>query len=206
MDWLRRLFGGGTDSDGLEPTTGVATIDDLADRLEVTAGELRAFVPAYRQFTVPKRGGGTRRISAPDQATRALQRSVARRVLGGSPAHPAAFGFERGRSTVGHAWRHAGSAVILRMDIEDFFGSTPTERVRRYFRYTWGPDAADLLARLTTHAGSLPQGAPTSPKLSNHLNERLDARLQGFGAPSTAATPTTSRSHWLPTTGRPCTT
>ena len=62
------------------------------------------------------------------------------------------------------------------------FGSTPATRVRRYFRYVWDPDAADVLARLTTHAGSLPQGAPTSPKLSNHLNERIDARLAGFAA------------------------
>jgi hypothetical protein len=42
------------------------------------------------------------------------------------------------------------------------------------------------LARLTTHNGSLPQGAPTSPKVSNHLNERLDARLHGFAAASGA--------------------
>ena len=182
MDWLRRLMGGGTQSDGPEPSTGTATIADLANRLEMTTAELRGFVPAYREFTVPKRGGGTRHISAPDQATRALQRGIARRVMGGSPSHPAAFGFERSRSTVGHARRHSGSAVVLRMDIEDFFGSTPAERVRRYFRYTWDPDAAELLARLTTHTGALPQGAPTSPKLSNHLNVRIDARLQGFAA------------------------
>ena len=122
-----------------------------------------------------------RRIAAPDPATRSLQRAIDRSVLGGSPAHPAAFGFERGRSTVAHARLHSGQAIVLRMDIQDFFGSTRAERVRRYFRLNWDPSAADMLARLTTHAGSLPQGAPTSPKLSNHLNERLDARLLGFG-------------------------
>lgn len=180
MDWLRRLISGGTHSDEAEPTTGTASVDDLADRLEMTADALREFMPAYREFSLPKRGGGTRLISAPNRATRDLQRAIARRVLRGSPAHPAAFGFERGRSTVDHARRHAGQAVVLRMDIQDFFGSTPAMRVRRYFRYTWDSEAADLLARLTTHAGSLPQGAPTSPKLSNHLNERIDARLQGF--------------------------
>jgi len=182
MDWLRRLMGGLSPSAEPEPTTGVATVEDLAERLSRSADELRSFVPAYREFSLAKRSGGTRRIAAPDPATRALQRAIARHVLGGSPAHPAAFGFERGRSTVGHAWHHAGRAVVLRMDIQDFFGSTSTERVRRYLRYTWDTDAAVLLARLTTHGGALPQGAPTSPKLSTRINARLDARLQGFAA------------------------
>ena len=181
MDWLRRLMSGGTRSVEPEPTSGVATIE-LAERLGRSADELRSFVPSYRDFSVPKRSGGMRRISAPDRATRDLQRAIARRILGRLPAHPAAFGFERGRSTVAHAIRHAGRAVVLRMDIEDFFGSTSTERVRRYFRYSWDADAAALLARLTTHAGALPQGAPTSPKLSTQINARLDARLQGFAA------------------------
>src|SRR5438034_755250 len=37
--------------------------------------------------------------------------------------------------------------------------------------------AAALLTKLCTHDGSLPQGAPTSPRLSNLVNHRLDARL-----------------------------
>jgi retron-type reverse transcriptase len=181
MDWLRRLVSGSRSAEQ-EPTTGVATVEDLAERLGRSSDELRIFVPAYREFSLPKRSGGTRRITAPDPSTRALQRAIARRILAGARAHPAAFGFERGRSTVAHASHHAGRAVVLRMDIEDFFGSTTTERVRRYFRYAWDADAAVLLSRLTTHDGALPQGAPTSPKLSTQVNVRLDARLEGFAA------------------------
>jgi hypothetical protein len=182
LDWLRRLIRAETGPGDSEPTSGTATIDDLAQRLGWSPAELRAFTPAYRHFSVPKHGGGTRRISAPDRQTRDLQRAIMRRVIGGSPAHAAAFGFERGRSTVDHARLHSGRAVVVRMDIEDFFGSTTSERVRRYFRYVWDADAASLLATLTTDGGSLPQGAPSSPVLSNHLNERMDARLAGFAA------------------------
>lgn len=185
MNWLRRLLGGrGSDR---EPTTGTASIEELARRLDRSALELSRFDPRYREFSVPKRGGGSRHIAAPDRATRDLQRAIVHRVLGRSDLHPAVFGFERGRSMVDHANAHARQAVVLRMDIQDFFGSTSAERVRRYFRHVWDPDAAALLMRLTTHNGALPQGAPTSPSLSNRLNARLDARLSAFAVTRGAA-------------------
>jgi hypothetical protein len=66
------------------------------------------------------------------------------------------------------------------MDIEDFFGSTSTESVRRVFTPIWDAEATSLLLRFTTLDGSLPQGAPTSPALADLVNVRLDQRLVGF--------------------------
>jgi hypothetical protein len=64
------------------------------------------------------------------------------------------------------------------MDLKDFFTSTTAQRVKLYFEAIgWSSEAADLLTRLCTYQEALPQGAPTSPKLSNLLNHRLDARL-----------------------------
>jgi RNA-directed DNA polymerase len=178
MKWLRRVIGG---VDRAEPQ-GTAGIDELAARLGMSAAQLRGFGPEYREFDVPKRGGGMRRIAAPDRGTRDLQRLIARRILPLSRLHPDAMGFRRGRSMVDHARRHSGKAVVLRMDLKDFFGSTRADRVRRYFRGVWDQDAADVLTSLTTYRGALPQGAPTSPGLSNLLNRRLDARMAGFAA------------------------
>lgn len=178
MRWLRQLLGG----TGRPEPSGTASIDELAARLGRTAAQLRAFDPRYREFDVSKRGGGRRRISAPDRGTRDLQRLIARRVLGGSPSHHDALGFQRGRSMLDHARRHSGKAVVLRMDLKDFFGATRADRVRRHFRWVWDDTAADLLTSLTTYRGSLPQGAPTSPALSNLVNRRIDARLAGFAA------------------------
>ena len=176
MRFLRQLLGG----IGTHQPRGTLGTEFLAGRLDMTVVQLRSFGPQYREFDVPKRGGGHRRIAAPDRGTRDLQRLIDRRVLPRVSGHPAAFGFVRRRSMVDHARRHSGKAVVLRMDLKDFFGTTTAQRVRSYFRGVWNDDAADLLTSLTTYRGSLPQGAPTSPALSNLVNMRLDARMAGF--------------------------
>jgi hypothetical protein len=93
------------------------------------------------------------------------------------------MGFEPGKSIVSNACAHVGKVVVLRMDLKDFFPSTRVRRIRRYFRKIgWNRPATKLLLRLCTHENGLPQGAPTSPRLSNLVNFRLDARLAGLAA------------------------
>ncbi|MBI4617502.1 MAG: RNA-directed DNA polymerase [Planctomycetes bacterium] len=150
----------------------------LARLLEVAEESLRALRPAYQEFAVPKRSGGTRTISAPEPELKALQRRILRRALARLKSHPAAKGFERGLSIVDNARPHAGKAVVVRMDLKEFFPSTRLVRVEEFFhRAGWNRDASRLLARLTTHRGGLPQGAPTSPKLANLVNRLMDVRL-----------------------------
>jgi hypothetical protein len=161
---------------------GSRTVEQLAVALGLSPLALRSFEPAYREFDVPKRSGGIRHIAAPDHGTRDLQRTIARRLLAQPPAHPDTLGFVPGRSAVDHAVRHAGQLVVLRMDLEDFFGSTSAARVAAFFRETWDNEATSLLVGLTTLRDALPQGAPTSPPLSNLVNHRLDGRLAGFAA------------------------
>ncbi len=163
-------------------------VPELARRLGMPERELRSFEPRYRRATIPKRSGGVRELLVPDDATKQLQRSLLHRLLRRLRAHPAAHGFERGRSIVTNALPHAGRAVVLRADIVDFFPSTSAERVDAYFRRVgWDAEAAALLTRLTTHEGGLPQGAPTSPRLSNLVNFHLDAVLAAFAARRRAA-------------------
>jgi RNA-directed DNA polymerase len=155
-------------------------VEDLAGRLRMSEQELRDFEPAYREFTIAKRGGGSRRILAPDKPLKTLQRCILHRLLRRLRAHPAARGFERGQSIVTNALPHAGKAVVVRMDLKEFFASTEARRVYRYFRTIgWNRPASRLLVRLCTHEGGLPQGAPTSPRLSNLVNFGLDSMLAG---------------------------
>ncbi|HEV7225207.1 MAG TPA: reverse transcriptase family protein [Pirellulales bacterium] len=156
-------------------------LDDLAVRLKLTVEQLSAVEPRYREFSIPKRAGGQRRILAPEPELKSLQRRIHRRLLARLPVHPAATGFRRGESIVTHARRHAGQAAVVRLDLKDFFPSTSAKRVEQYFRAIgWNRDAARLLVKLCTVDGGLPQGAPTSPVLSNLLNYRLDACIAAY--------------------------
>jgi retron-type reverse transcriptase len=171
-DFLGRLVG--------RPGKG-RDVEELCRRLGMASEELRAVRPAYAEFSIPKRGGGARRIMAPDTGLKALQRRVLKRLLARLPSHPAATGYERGHSIVTNAHPHVGKAVVVRLDVKDFFTATRDRRVQEFFRRIgWNREASELLTRICTHQGGLPQGAPTSPRLSNLVNHRLDARLAGL--------------------------
>src|SRR5512145_803658 len=133
----------------------------------------------YRQFTIPKKDGSPRLIDEPGPDLKAVQHNILRHILDKQPPHAAAIGFRRKRSTADHAWAHAGAAIIITADIKDFFPSTARHRVEAWWNAL--DDYTDvqkkLLIELTTYLGSLPQGAPTSPALSNLVNVALDAAL-----------------------------
>jgi hypothetical protein len=156
-------------------------VDELARRLGIGERELRETPVSYHRFTIPKRTGGVRTLMAPNAALKALQRRMLRRLFRNLRAHPSATGFERGHSIVTNAKPHVGQEVVIKLDLKEFFASTTTSRLERYFhRIGWNADAAALLLRLCTHDGGLPPGAPTSPRLSNLVNHRLDARIEAL--------------------------
>ncbi len=187
LDLFRELFGGQIDQPG-RSTPGRLDLHELARRLGRPLEDLQAFKRGYRPFRIPKRTGGAREILAPDPETRDLQRCILRRLLGRLKSHPAAMGFERGRSIVDNARPHVGKAVVLRMDLKNFFPATRDKRVLDFFRRIgWDRKAAKLLVRLCTYKGGLAVGAPTSPKLSNVVNHGMDARLAALAAKFGAA-------------------
>ena len=162
----------------------------LAQILKISANELPTMRLGgryyYRPFAVPKQDGrgriyAQRHILAPSPALKELQRRLLRRYLAYLPVHPAAMAFHRGASIAVNARRHAGSAVIATTDLADFFESTSARRVREFFiRQGWRAEALAALMRLCVYNNGLPQGAPTSPCLSNLVNADLDAALDAL--------------------------
>jgi retron-type reverse transcriptase len=154
----------------------------LARRLRMSRGALfRIAAQAtnyYRELRMPKPAGGERVIHAPFGRLLELQRSIAQEVLGQASMHPAAHAFVRRRSIVTNVRPHEGHRVVMRIDLEDFFPSITTAAVRRAIEKLGYPySVASALARLCTLEGRLPQGAPTSPALSNLVGLRLDRRF-----------------------------
>ena len=164
---------------------------ELGDILGLPASELDAVRLGsqyyYRPFTVPKRNGDRRQILAPSPSLKALQRRLLARYLSRLPAHPSATAFVRGGSTIANARLHAGQAVIATTDIQDFFLSTTANRVRQLFlELGWHGRSLATLMRICVYRDALPQGAPTSPCLSNLVNVQLDQALSNLARRSGA--------------------
>jgi RNA-directed DNA polymerase len=155
----------------------------------------------YTTHTIPKRDGSERKICAPKKQLKWVQKQILKHILSKVPPHPAAHGFVNGRSTVSNASPHVGSELIVKFDLKDFFPTMHYFRVMGLFasigypvgNCMFGTDdesnqIAPVLARLCCYtpaptqwgSATLPQGAPTSPAVSNLVCRRLDARLQGL--------------------------
>ena len=132
---------------------------------------------------------------------KAAQEWVLRNVLDRVEAHDAAHGFRAGRSIVTNAEPHVGADAVVNLDLEDFFPSIGYRRVRGVFRAIgYSEAAATVFALLCTAADveeveldgeryyvevserRLPQGAPSSPAITNVLCRRLDRRLAAIAA------------------------
>jgi RNA-directed DNA polymerase len=134
----------------------------------------------YRAFEIPKRSGGMRQISAPIGQLRVWQEKLAPAIAAAYAPHPNAHGVIGARSIVSNARVHTGQRLVLNIDLSDFFPTINFGRVRGLFMkppFSLGPSAATIFAQICTHRNGLPQGAPTSPPLSNFIAATLDRRL-----------------------------
>ncbi len=179
----------------------------LAEALGLTVAELRwltyhrdvASAIHYVRFAIPKRDGTERAIWAPMPRLKEAQRWILRNIVEKLLVHGSVHGFLAGRSTLTNASAHPDPDLVVKVDIKNFFPTVTLPRVKGIFRKAGYRDGiATLLAMLCTesprevvqHEGKtyyvalgprcLPQGAPTSPALTNTLGLQLDRRLSGL--------------------------
>ena len=184
----------------------LASPGDLAQVLGISVPALRWLTyhhenperTHYVYFTIPKRSGGTRLLASPKSHLRRAQSWVLEQVLSKLEVTSAAHGFVAGRSTLTNALPHVKKQIVVNLDLKDFFPSVTFPRVRGLFSSLgYSPAVATLLALLCTESSrtevdydgrkywvavrerALPQGACTSPILSNLVTRKLDRRLGG---------------------------
>lgn len=135
----------------------------------------------YCSFQIPKRNGGVRSICAPYPTLMFIQRWIYDNILSDKEIHPAATGFIKQKSIVDNAKAHLDQRCLLKMDLKDFFPSITKQNIYYIFKgFGYSRKVAWNLATFCSFEGVLPQGAPTSPALSNILAKKLDRRLAGF--------------------------
>ncbi|MEO1523908.1 MAG: reverse transcriptase family protein [Planctomycetota bacterium] len=183
----------------LREVLGIRSTKQLGWMLQACEGEGKP----YHRFGISKRNGGEREICAPQWQLMHVQQRVLRKILSKVPVHSCAHGFVPGKSVVSNAQPHVGQKLVLKFDLQDFFATISYARVMGLFtslgyygstiRFSNADEShnvAATLARLCVYAFNhrewisayCPQGAPTSPTISNLICRGLDARCQGLAS------------------------
>ena len=148
----------------------------------------------YSSFSIKKKSGGERNIHAPVNGLKHILRPLNIIINCVSEPHFKATGFVPGKSIVDNAKQHVGKNYVYNIDLKDFFHSFDRSWVKYGFMikpFNLGKEKEELaflLASLCTHPFEidgeiktvLPQGAPTSPSITNILCVKLDKRLNGL--------------------------
>ncbi|MFL7939219.1 retron Ec67 family RNA-directed DNA polymerase/endonuclease (plasmid) [Priestia megaterium] len=170
----------------------IRTRNDFADFLKIPRKKLsyllyfKGINNLYTSFEIDKKSGGVRKINSPLGELKDIQRKLAKALDKGKkykyeskndPSHA----FKKNKSIITNAKIHRNKKLVLNIDLENFFESFHFGRVRGFFiknnNFLLSSEVATVIAQLSCYEGKLPQGAPTSPIISNLICEILDYRL-----------------------------
>ncbi len=137
----------------------------------------------YKKFTIAKKSGGTRIIRAPEDQLKNIQRRLNNILTVIYKPHSAASAFIEGRGIVYNAAKHVKKSAVFNIDLEGFYDQIHFGRVMGLLMakpYLLQKETAQLIANLCCVDKKLPQGAPTSPVISNMICRTLDRQLSLF--------------------------
>ncbi|MBC2116769.1 retron Ec67 family RNA-directed DNA polymerase/endonuclease [Listeria booriae] len=173
----------------------IKTRGDLAGLLNIPSSKLsyilyiKKIENLYSSFKLPKKSGGHRVINSPEEDLKDIQKSLAKflsrqqkiiwdaRGINQNISHA----FIEGKNIISNAENHMNKRFILNVDLEDFFDSFHFGRVRGFFAqnrdFRFPIDIATIIAQISCYNRTLPQGAPSSPIITNLICNILDIRL-----------------------------
>lgn len=173
----------------------ITTRNELADFLEIPRSKLTHILYVqkpdnyYTSFDIPKKQGGVRQINAPTGDLKEIQRELAdalwnyqKNIWENRGITPCiSHAFEKKKSIITNAQIHRNKRIIINMDLENFFDSFHFGRVQGFFEknreFALPYKVSVVIAQLACYEGRLPQGAPSSPIITNLICKILDNRL-----------------------------
>ncbi|ANV88191.1 reverse transcriptase domain-containing protein [Picosynechococcus sp. PCC 7117] len=162
---------------------------ELAELLNISFSRITYYVvripdsARYRSFQIKKRSGGFRKIDTPIKSLKIIQQKLSQVLYSVYQEKSCVHGFVVNKDIISNARAHTKKDFVLNIDLENFFGTINFGRVRGLFigePYNLPQDVATMIANICCYNNQLPQGAPTSPIISNMICERLDRKLQQF--------------------------
>ena len=143
----------------------------------------------YHSFVIPKKSGEPRKINAPTGILKVIQKKLSNRLYAyrdyickeNAIKLNISHAFERKKGIITNASIHKNKRYIINIDLKDFFDSFHFGRVKGYFlkneHFKLPLEVATILAQLTCYNGKLPQGAPTSPIITNLICNVMDYKI-----------------------------
>ena len=166
---------------------GLKLPEDVSAMLEVTHRDFNYWMyrtpeeKRYTTFYIGKKKGGERKIDTPTTNVKILQQKLNQVLQAVYSTKPSVHGFAKGKNVKSNGEQHVKKTWVLNVDLEDFFPSINFGRVRGMFMgkpYSLPQNVSTVLAHLCCFKGYLPQGAPTSPVVSNMICAQMDSHLQ----------------------------
>ena len=130
----------------------------------------------YRKAKLPKKSGGYRNLSVPDAVLKSIQKRISETLLIHMPVSRYAKAYRFGSSPLRNAKHHVGKQVVLKLDILHFFDSIRYSTVKGmvFPEEIYAEPLRILLTMLCYHKDALPQGAPSSPAITNIILYAFD--------------------------------
>lgn len=130
----------------------------------------------YHPVRIPKGNGEFRQLHVPDEFLKSIQRRINERLLPLEQISPYATAYRPGGNTVINAGPHVGKPVLLKLDIRHFFDHLiyPLVKEKAFPKERYSEQNRVLLSLLCVYKDALPQGAPTSPTISNIIMREFD--------------------------------
>lgn len=155
---------------------------DLGFSAKTLYGLSNSLEKHYHTVYLPKSDGSKRKLSVPDLILKKVQRSIADNILAQYPISRYAKAYKVGSSVQKNARPHIGKKKILKLDIEGFFDHILYSRVKDtvFYEEKYSESIRILLTMLCYYNDSLPQGAPTSPAITNIIMYDFDETVGTF--------------------------